>query len=440
MPSVRIDIDGLSHDGRGLARIAGKVAFVEGALPGEQVDAVLTRRHARFEEYRTVDVVTAAAERATPPCPLAARCGGCDLQHVEPAAQLVRKTAAVLDLLERQARLVPEQLAEPLRSAPFGYRRRARLAVSMARRGGQVTVGFREAGGTSLVAVDHCLVLEPVIQPMPGQLQAVLARFRRPRKVGHLELMVSEAADGARDPVIHLHCAAAPDEDDLAALAELAAAEGAYLTVRAADTPLRSLHRPRCEHTGYRLPEFALHLGYEPGDFLQGNAEVNRRLVSQAVAWLEPYRPGPLLDAFCGIGNFSLPLARSGFEVRGLESVPAMVARARDNAVANGLAEQATFAVHDLEAEPSLQRGRFAAALLDPPRSGARTLIQVLADRRVEVILYVSCAPPTLARDAALLAAAGYRLARLGLVDMFPQTRHIETMALFTRSASRKRR
>ncbi len=380
MHPTLMEIGAFSHDGRGLARVAGKVAFVEGALPGEQVKAVLTRRARRYDEYRTVAVVSAAAERVAPPCPLAGRCGGCSLLHLAPATQLRHKTAVVLDLLERQAGLVPGQLAEPVTSPPLGYRRRARLAVASPRRGGPVRVGFREAGGNGLVAVENCPVLVEPLQRLPGRLQEVLSRFRLPRAVGHLELMVSEAADGALDPVIHVHAAAVPDERDLAALQELAAGDGAYLSVRVAEAPLRYLHRPRGENPAYRLPEFGLRLGFEPGDFLQGNGEANRRLVHQAAAWLEPHRPGRLLDAFCGIGNFSLPLARSGFRVTGIDVAAEMVGRARQNADANGV-DGATFVTGDLSAAVGLPEGSFAAALLDPPRAGARELVEGLAAR-----------------------------------------------------------
>lgn len=437
---VRIEIEGLSHDGRGLARLDGKVSFVPGALPGETVDAVLRRPHRRFDEYGLIDVVVPAAERIAPPCALVGRCGGCDLQHLAADAQLRHKTEVVLDLLRRQAGLQPEQLEPPLRSPPFGYRRRARLALDIPRRGGVPQVGFREAAGSGVVAVADCPVLVPELAPLPGRIQSTLADLQRPGALGHVELSLSEAADGTTQPVIHVHTVTQPDDRDGAVLERLARLSGAYLSVAAAGSTPVYLHRPRPEGPGYLLPDFDLRIGFQPGDFLQGNGSVNRLLVRRAVDWLGAADGRSVLDAFAGLGNFSLALARRGFRVLGLEADAAMVERARDNARDNGVARTA-FAVRDLCAgSPELGFADVAAAVLDPPRSGAHALTSALAARRVPSILYVSCAPPTLARDAALLAAAGYVLERLALVDMFPQTSHIEVLASFGYHGGRGRR
>lgn len=429
----RIDIDSLSHDGRGLTRIDGKVAFIDGALPGETVDAELRRRHRRYDEYRLIRVVTSSPDRVTPLCPLVGTCGGCDLQHLGSDAELRHKTEVLLEMLERQAGLVPEQLAEPLRSEPFGYRRRARLAVWVPRRGGRPLLGFREAGGNRVVGLAHCPVLAAPLTDLPGPLQQVVADLQRPAALGHVELSLSESSDETLRAVIHIHAAAALAERDQAAFAELAAARGAYLSLQSPGLPLVYLHQPDPLPPGYLLPEFSLRLGYQPGDFLQGNVAVNRRLVGRVVEWLDDCPAQRVLDAFAGVGNFSLPLARRGFEVLGLEVVPQMVDRARRNAQSNDV-PSAAFRIRDLTAEP-VDPGRedFQAAVLDPPRAGARALIGALAARRPATIVYVSCSPPSLARDAAALAASGYRLARLGLVDMFPQTSHIESIALFVR-------
>ncbi|MEZ5558162.1 MAG: methyltransferase domain-containing protein [Pseudomonadales bacterium] len=433
---LQLDIEGLSHDGKGVARIAGKVCFVAGALPGEAVTAILRQARGRFDEYQLLRVREPAPERVEPLCPLVGRCGGCDLQHLQAQAQLSHKTTSVLELLERQAGMVPDALVEPLRSAPFGYRRRARLAVYVPRRGGRVTLGFREAGGSRIVPVAHCPVLAPPLDTLPGTLQAVLDRFQRPRDLGHVELSLSESSDGVSRALIYVRAVAAPEAADLARLESCAAELDAYLVLRAGDAPARWLHRPLPEAPAYDLPEFDLRIEYQPGDFLQGNAAVNRQLVSRVVEWLggTPAQPGEgrVLDAFAGLGNFSLALARRGCPVLGLEAQVDMVQRARENATRNGLGN-IEFQVRDLQDDPEpLRRETFAAALLDPPRTGARRLVSELAARAVPDVLYVSCWPPTLARDAALLAGAGYRLARLSGVDMFPQTSHTEVLAQFT--------
>ena len=339
----------------------------------------------------------------------------------------------MLELLERQAGLVPEQVDEPLRSAPLGYRRRARLAVSTPHRGGKPRLGFRAAGSREIVAVGHCPVLVPPLLPLPGVLEETLAALQRPRGIEQVELALSESSEGMLNPVIHLHCAAVPVESDLTKLADLAAAHDAYLSLQTRGDFRVDARRPGTEERGYRLPEFGLRLEFGGGDFLQGNAEVNRRLVARVAEWLEERAGARVLDAFAGIGNFSLPLARRGFDVTGVELVAGMVSRARRNAERLGL-QGAAFEARDLlGGSGMLQRLQYEVAVLDPPRRGAQTLVQELAANRTGTILYVSCSAPTLARDAAILGKAGYGLRRLALVDMFPQTRHIESMALFVR-------
>lgn len=435
---LRVEIEELGHDGRGVARVGGKVAFVAGALPGETVDAALLRRHRRFDEYRLVAVVQSATDRLEPPCPLVERCGGCDLQHLGHGAQLEHKTRVMLDLLQRQAGLSPDVLDEPLRSPPFGYRRRARLAVSVPRRGGPAAVGFRMAGGHTVVEIERCVVLAPVLQALPGRLQALVAALHAPHSLGHLELGVSEAADGAEHPVLHVHAVRPLEPADRLAFLALAGDEHAYLSLRVGEE-LVWLHRPAAEAPGYRLPDFGLRITFEPGDFLQGNGPVNRQLVGRVADWLGPGPGRRLLDAYSGLGNFSLALARRGFAVTGVEVDRGMVARAEANAAANGLGD-VRFAAADLGSDVSAREAIAAAgrshevdvALLDPPRAGAPVLVQALAAERLATILYVSCGPATLARDAAALAEAGYTLERLALVDMFPQTSHVEAMALFS--------
>lgn len=428
---VLLHIDDLSHDGRGIARRAGKVCFVAGALAGEDVQARLLQRHRRHDEYALVQVVVPAGERVAPPCPIADRCGGCDLQHLDPAAQLAHKGRSVLDVLQRRAGAVPDSVEAPLISPGLGYRRRARLAWHVPKRGAPV-LGFRGAGSRAVVTVPACPVLMGPLAALPGRLQPLLARLRRPAAVGHVELAVSEAPEGGDDPLIHLHTVAALDGEDRAAVAAFAAAEGAYLSIGVADATPELVHQPRTAAPGYRLPEFGLRLTFAPGDFLQGNADVNRALVSRVADWLEPLARGPLVDAFCGLGNFSLPLARRGFPVTGIDGSAALAARARSNADANGVAG-VSFLQRDLSAGLPRMRERFEVAVLDPPRTGAAVLVEDLAAARVATVVYVSCEPQTLARDAALLILQGYRLERLCLADMFPQTSHVETVALFRR-------
>lgn len=428
--AVELTIERLSDELRGLVRHHGKVGFVAGALPGETVRAEIVRHHRRHDEYRLLQVLTPAGDRVTPTCPLVGSCGGCDLQHMAAEAQLRHKTAAVTALLHRVAGLQAAELEDPVESRPFGYRRRARLAFYVPRRGAP-RFGFRELAGRSIVDVAHCPVLEDVLAGLPGPLALVLKTLRRPGAVGHVELAVSEASSGEVFPLIHVHTRSEPEPADLALLAEFARDRQAYASVRLPDGHLTGLTQPVAEPAGYLLPEFDVRIAYQPGDFLQGNAAVNRLLVSRVVGWLAESGTRGVVEGFAGVGNFSLALARRGMDVLALEGSAAMVQRAEANARANGL--EAAFRLQDLtRPDPGLLADR-DAVLIDPPRAGAAEFVEAAARSDVRSLLYVSCAAPTLARDAACLAPAGFRLSRLALVDMLPQTHHIECMALFER-------
>lgn len=428
-----LEIDALAHDGRGIARPDGKVCFVGGALPGERVEARLLARRARLEEWVTERVLEAAPERVAPACPLVGRCGGCDLQHLAPEAQRRHGEGMVLDLLARQAGLVPERVDPPLASAPFGYRRRARLAVWTPRRGRPV-VGFREAAGRRVVAVDACPVLAPPLDALPGALAHEVARLVAPGRVGHLDLALADGADGRARPVLGIHCTGPEPDADRERWRAFGAARDAWVFLGGTGVR-RCVHVPAGEEPAagpaYALPAFDLRLAFEPGDFLQANGPVNAALVERVVALVAPGPGRRVLDAFAGLGNFALALARGGATVEALEASPELVLRGGRNAEANGLAS-VRYAVADLAAEPvPLPAGAFDAAVLDPPRAGARVLVAALAAREVPRIVYVSCDPATLARDARILADAGYGLASLALVDLFPQTHHQEALACF---------
>ena len=418
-----------------MGRVSGKVAFVEGALPGERVEAQCVNRARRFDEYRLLRVIEPSPRRVAPVCPLVGTCGGCNLQHLDSTAQLEHKQRTVLELLERQSGMAPVIVEPPITSEPFHYRRRARFAVHVPRRGGGPPVlGFRAAASNRVVAVDRCPVLAEPLAAWPGRLQELLSGMQRPSAIGHIEVMLSEAAEGEDVPVIYLRCVEKLDAADVGMLTEQAFKAGVFLAVREGDADLRYLHAPDTAGPAYRLPEFDLRIGFQPGDFLQGNAEVNRALVSRVVQWLDRTPRGPLLDAFAGLGNFSLPLARCGFAVHGIEAAGSMVARAQENARANGVADVQFSGGDLLEMIRPLKVPPLTAAVLDPPRQGAQMLAADLAAKGVSPIVYVSCQPATLARDARLFGAAGYRLERLALVDMFPQTSHVETLCLFIRS------
>jgi len=377
-------------------------------------------------------VLSPSADRVAPPCPHYGTCGGCDLQHFEASAQLAHKRAVVLETLARAARLEPRIVEPSIESPPFHYRTRARLAVD-ARERGKPVVGFREGASADVVPIAHCHVLHHALAGLPSALSGLVAEMEAPRAIGHIDLALSETAD-ATFPVVGLRLARDLSERDRARCAAFAVERRAYFALDDGLTSASYLHRPCDDAPAYRLPGFDLRIAFDPGDFVQGNAGVNRAFVGRVVDWVQLAEHGEVLDAFCGLGNFSLAIARNesgGTRVLGVEVDRGMVERARENAKENRVGG-VEFLVRDLQdAEIALPRKRFDVAVLDPPRTGARALIERFAAERVPVLIYASCMASALGRDARVLADAGYALDRLALVDMFPQTSHVEALARF---------
>lgn len=421
--------------GAGIARRAdGKVVFVHGALAGEIVRARSARGRRRYDEAWLEEVVLPAASRVPPPCPVAGRCAGCTLQHLAGSAQLQVKEAEVLQLLERLAGLTPEVLEPAVTGPSWAYRRRARLSVDM--RKGTPRVGFHDRGGRGIAAIEACPVLVDELRGLPGAIARFVATASRPEALPQVEV----AAGDARACAV-FRFLSSPTPADLSALDRLGREQGVdvYLQEGGPET-LRALAEPAPPWPDYELPGHGLRLEFSPLDFIQVNASVNRALVDHAVRLLEPTPGREILDLYCGIGNFSLPLARRGARVIGLEISPSAVAHAVANARHHGLESEVRFHCADLtrpEGWSSLPPTRPRAArsvLLDPPRSGARELLPRLGELGVERLLYVSCRPSTLARDAAVLVhEQGFRLCSLRLFDMFPHTEHVEVAAFFVR-------
>ena len=420
-----LNIERLANDGRGIGFVDGRTWFVEGALPGERVEARLLAARSQVAEARIERVLEASAERRAEPCRHARVCGGCTLQHLPATEQLALKQRSLAEQLMRVAELQPAEWAAPLSGPEFGYRRRARLAVRWNARAQQLDVGFRASASQDIVASGECPVLvEPLQRLLPGLLD-VLHRLAKPQAIGHLELF-----SGTAEAVLVRHTAPLAEADQ-AQLAAFANAQGVQLWLQGEREPQPFVPAA----LGYRLPQWELELAWRPGDFVQVNAPVNEAMIAQALAWLAPQPGERVLDLFCGLGNFALPLARSGACVVGVEGVQTMVERARTNAATNGL-HAAHFHQADLSkplAEAAWAREGFAAVLLDPPRDGALEVVRQMTTLGARRVVYVSCNPATLARDAAELARQGYRLVRAGLLDMFPQTAHAEAMALFER-------
>lgn len=427
------DVVDLDDQGRAVGRVAGKVVFIDGALPGERVRARYTRRRGRYDEAVVEAVLVAHPQRVVPPCRHFEHCGGCVLQHLEHGAQLELKQARLLANLERLGGVRPLRLLEPLVGSPWGYRSRARLSVKHVPDKGGVLVGFRERNDHRIARMDSCMVLDRRVGEAIPALREALDGLQLRARVPQVEVALGED-EGA---LSFRHLDPLPDSD-AARLTELCTGLDLQCHVQpqgpASIGPLAPA-RPEALH--YRLPAFALRMEFGIGHFTQVNAAVNRAMVEQAMVLLQPCPGDRVLDLYCGIGNFTLPIARSGATVAGLEGSDAAVQQARHNASLNGL-DTVHFASGDLDdvalCASWLGRG-WSALLLDPPRAGAAALVEALARAPLPGrIVYVSCSPATLARDAAALCQThGYRLAAAGIVDMFPHTNHVESMALFER-------
>ncbi|NGP52807.1 23S rRNA (uracil(1939)-C(5))-methyltransferase RlmD [Thioalkalivibrio sp. XN8] len=424
------EIIDLAHDGRGVARLDGKTVFVADALPGERVTARRVSRRRSHDEAELVEVLQASPDRVAPPCPHFGVCGGCSLQHLAPAAQLRAKADTLHDNLQRIGRVAAAARWEPVAGPSLGYRRKARLGVRKVDKKGRVLVGFRERRAPLLADMDSCAVLAGGIGAMLPAIGELIGSLSIARRLPQVEVAVG---DDRR--VLVFRVLDPPTAEDLLRLDRFGAAQDVdvWLQPGGNDTA-RPLHEDAAP-PHYRLPGFGLEFEFLPTDFVQVNAELNRRAVSRAVALLGLAPGESVLDLFCGLGNFSLALARQGAEVTGVEGDEALVRRARDNAARNGL--EVGFHVANLF-EDSRQlpwaRRPYDALLLDPPRAGAEAAVGLVPRLRPRRIVYVSCHPGTLARDAGILVHEhGYRLEGAGVMDMFPHTAHVESIALFTR-------
>lgn len=420
----RLVIERLAGDGRGIAFEDGRTWFVSGALAGETVEARVLAARGKVVEARLERVQQASAERRAAPCRHYDRCGGCNLQHLPHADQLALKQRTLAEQLQRVAGVAPEHWAAPLSGPEFGYRRRARVAVRWDPKRRELDVGFRAEASQDIVAIEDCPVLVQPLQTILRHLPTVLRSFDKPQVLGHVELFSATA-----EAVLVRHVAPLADQD-LARLRAFCQQSDAQLWLQGEGEPTPDQSG---QTLGFELTPWDLTLAWRPGDFVQVNAAVNLAMIEQALAWLAPQADERVLDLFCGLGNFALPLARSAGEVVAVEGVQAMVERAAANAQANGLVN-ASFHQADLSqplGDAAWAANGFSAVLLDPPRDGAQEVVKNIVRLGARRLVYVSCNPATLARDTQTLVAQGYRLKRAGILDMFPQTAHVEAMALF---------
>ena len=428
-------VEGLTHEGEGVVH-GGKTAFIAGALPGERIRFHRTRRHRQHDDGELIEVLQASAARVVPRCPHFGVCGGCLLQHLAPAAQLAAKESELRDALARVARVAPARWLSPLEGPHWGYRRRARLGAKFVRKKGTVVVGFRERAAPLIAQLRSCEVLAPPAAALIAPLAAMLTGLSIRERVPQIEVAV--AANGA---ALVLRVLEAPPPEDVARLEAFAADHGVRLFLQPAGLDSVRELGVAGEPLHYRLPRFDVELQFAPTDFIQVNAAVNEALVERAFELLELTPAARVLDLYCGLGNFSLPLARAAAQVVGVEGDAALVARARGNARHNGLGN-AEFHVADLAAPPDASlpwmRHSYSHVLLDPPRTGARAVLAALSRIAPQRLLYISCHPGSLARDLGVLVHEhGFALAAAGVVDMFPHTAHVESLALLTAGTGR---
>ncbi len=442
-------VEALTHEGEGVIH-AGKTAFVAGALPGEVVRFQRVRRRKRHDQATLLEIVRPSAERAVPRCAHFGVCGGCALQHLEASRQIDAKQAELRDSLERVARATPEIWLEPLRGPLWGYRRRARLGARYVPKKGRALVGFRERLLPYIAAIERCEVLAPPLGGLIGPLSALLSELSIRERVPQIE-----AAVGDNATALVLRVLESPPPRDLARLAEFERAHAVRLYLQSAG--LESVTRLSLppdpggaaaaaaaaeEPLWYAVPDFNVRFEFAPTDFIQVNGAMNRALIARAVSLIEPTEQSRVLDLYCGLGNLTLPLARRAGRVVGVEGDHALVERARHNARLNGIrnaefieADLASPLPHDLPwlASP------FSDVVLDPPRAGARDVMRTIARIRPRRVLYISCHPGSLARDVGILVHDhGFVLRAAGVLDMFPHTTHVESLALLTPGEQRE--
>ncbi|MGH8177105.1 MAG: 23S rRNA (uracil(1939)-C(5))-methyltransferase RlmD [Steroidobacter sp.] len=431
------DVTDLSHEGRGVAHVDGKTVFIEDALPGERVEWVRFKRGRNFDEGRLERVIESSPDRVTPQCAHFGVCGGCALQHLSTTKQLEFKQQQLSEALTRIGRATPAEILPPLQAGVWNYRRRARLAARWVPKKNRTVVGFRERSAPYIADLKGCAVLRPpadkLIEPLSLLASALSVRNRLPQ----IEVAV---ADNAVALVVRVLEPLTPADRELLEQfgrdhdVRIYLQPGGYETV----APLMQ-NLPALE---YRLPAFDLTLQFEPTDFVQVNGELNAKMIERAVELLHPSAGESVLDLFCGLGNFSLPLARSGAHIVGVEGDANLIARARANAERNGLTSNTEFFTANLADESSAAASwaarRYEKVLLDPPRAGAKEVLSIIARSGATTVLYISCHPGSLARDAGILVHEhGYRLKAAGVMDMFPHTTHVESAALFERAATK---
>ncbi len=429
--SFEAQIESLSHDGRGVTHVSGKTVFIHGALPGEKVTFNYSRVQRRYDEGVVDEILQASSQRVEPGCENFSVCGGCSLQHLGSGHQITYKQQTLLDAFEHIAGIEAPMVMPPLVSEPWGYRRKARLGVKYVAKKGKVLIGFRERGSSFITVMQRCPVLHPAIGEKLGALADVIQSLSVRDELPQIEVAMGDEA------IILIFRLLSPlSAEDAEILGSYCRGQNWHCYIQEGGPQTVTPLEEDAVTLSYQLPQQQLQFEFLPTDFTQVNTTINRQMINQAMQWLKPQSDENLLDLFCGLGNFTLPLAQLSSSVTGIEGDVALVERARKNARNNGISN-VDFHVANLY-EPGVDQSwmqqQYDAVLLDPPRSGAQEIIALLPRLGARRILYVSCYPGTLARDAGLLVKEhGYKLLQAGVMDMFPHTAHVESMALFER-------
>lgn len=430
--SMVAHIDSLTPEGRGVAHIDGKTVFVSGALPGEEVQFRYIRRHSNFDEAYAVAVIKTAPNRVFPRCKHFNLCGGCTLQHLDANAQIHAKQQGLLDNLKRIGNVVPMNVLSPLTASNWGYRRKARLGVRYVHKKQRVLVGFREKSSHYLADLEQCEILHPHI----GLNLRVLADFIQGLDAYNKIPQVEIAAGDNGTALVFRHLEEL-SENDRQRFQKFAKQHNYYIYLQAKGPDTAMAVWPEDAALFYTLPEHGIQIDFKPIDFTQINYEINAMMINRTMELLRPEPDDHVLDLFCGIGNLSLPIARKVSKIVGVEGEVAQVNRARQNALRNKI-YNADFHVADLKQDinvfPWMRKQYYDKIVLDPPRSGALEILASLSAIAAGRIVYVSCNPTTLSHDAGeLVHKHGYQLESLAVIDMFPHTSHVESMALFVR-------
>ena len=424
-------IESLDHEARGITRLEGKTVFVEGALPGERVEYSCYRKKPAYEIARVDRVIRASASRVQPRCPHFGVCGGCSLQHCEPSAQIAAKQRLLESTLWHLGRLAAGQIFAPIHGSPWGYRFRARLSARMVPKKGGLLIGFHERRSSYVADMRECPILPPHVSGLLLPLRELISALSIRTAMPQIEVAVGETLTA-----LVLRILEPLDHADEALLRAFADRHDIVFYLQPGGPATASRFYPLDDRAlSYLLPDYGIEHVFSPTEFTQVNHAVNRMLVRRAMALLDPRKGERIADMFCGLGNFTLPIARSGAKVLGVEGNPGLTRRAAENAAANGLAGETAYTAANLfeTTEASLAAfGKFDKMLIDPPREGAAELVKAIGEDSPRRIVYVSCNPATLARDAAILVhQKGYALCGAGVINMFPHTSHVESIALF---------